>query len=142
MQIRRGVQAFLADLGAVTLPEVTLATGRRADIMALHRDGTIWIVEIKSSVEDMKADSKWPDYRAWCDRFFFASLADVPQTVFPDDCGFMLADAHGAEMLRDAPEHKLAAARRKTVTLRFAQTAAQRLRAAELAGVELPGDDA
>ena len=138
LRIRRGVQLLLAELGAAHVPELTLANGRRADIAALFRDGTIWIVEIKSSVEDMKADSKWPDYREFCDRLFFATLDDVPASIFPDDCGFMFSDTHGAEMLREAPEHRLAAARRKAVTLRIAQTAAQRLYAAELSGVDLP----
>jgi hypothetical protein len=95
-------------------------------------------VEIKSSIEDMKADSKWPDYRDYCDRLFFATLEDVPEAIFPPDCGFIRADTHGAALLRDAPEHRLAAARRKAVTLRIAQAASQRLYAAELAGIDLP----
>ena len=138
LRVRRGVQLLLGELGASHLPELTLANGRRADIIALTRDGSIWIVEIKSSIEDMKADGKWPDYRDFCDRLFFATLEDVPQEIFPAECGFIRADAHGAAMLRDAPEHRLAAARRKAVTLRIAQSAAQRLYAAELAGIDLP----
>lgn len=138
MRIRRGVQLLLAEMGAAHLPELTLASGRRADISALFRDGSIWIVEIKSSIEDMKADSKWPDYRDYCDRLFFATLEDVPEEIFPPDCGFIRADTHGAALLRDAPEHRLAAARRKAVTLRIAQAASQRLYAAELAGIDLP----
>ncbi|WP_223479188.1 MmcB family DNA repair protein [Oricola indica] len=138
MRIRRGVQLLLAEMGAAHLPELTLASGRRADIIALFRDGSIWIVEIKSSIEDMKADSKWPDYRDYCDRLFFATLEDVPEAIFPPDCGFIRADTHGAALLRDAPENRLAAARRKAVTLRIAQAASQRLYAAELAGIDLP----
>jgi hypothetical protein len=38
----------------------------------------------------------------------------------------MVADAFGASLLRDPPEHKLAAARRKAVLLRFAHAAANR----------------
>jgi hypothetical protein len=138
MRIRRGVQLLLSELGAAHVPEVTLASGRRADIIALFRDGAIWIVEIKSSVEDMKADAKWPDYRDYCDRLYFASTDDVPRAVFPEECGFICADMHGAEILTEAPEHRLAAARRKAVTMRIAQAAANRLYSAELAGIELP----
>ncbi|GAB4360304.1 MAG: MmcB family DNA repair protein [Oricola sp.] len=138
LRIRRGVQLLLSELGAAHVPELTLASGRRADLVALFRDGSIWIVEIKSSVEDMRADNKWPDYRAFCDRLFFATLEDVPESIFPQDCGFIRADAHGGALLREAPEHRLAGARRKAVTLRIAQSAAQRLYAAELSGVELP----
>ncbi|MAS07658.1 MAG: hypothetical protein CL534_23615 [Ahrensia sp.] len=138
LRIRRGVQLLLTEMGASHLPELTLASGRRADIVALLRDGSVWIVEIKSSIEDMRSDGKWPDYRDYCDRLFFATLDDVPAEIFPDDCGFIRADTHGAALLRDAPEHRLAAARRKAVTLRIAQSAAQRLYAAELAGIDLP----
>jgi len=138
LRIRRGVQLLLSEMGAAHVPELTLASGRRADLIALFRDGSIWIVEIKSSIEDMRADGKWPDYRAFCDRLFFATLEDVPEEIFPSDCGFIRADTHGAALLREAPEHRLAGARRKAVTLRIAQSAAQRLYAAELSGVDLP----
>jgi len=138
LRIRRGVQMLLSELGAAHVPELTLASGRRADIIALFRDGSIWIVEIKSSIEDMKADSKWPEYRDYCDRLFFATLEDVPEAIFPNECGFIRADTYGAALMREAPEHKLAGARRKAVTLRIAQSAAQRLYTAELSGIELP----
>ncbi len=39
----------------------------------------------------------------------------------------MICDAYGGEVLRDAPRVKLAAARRKSVTLAFALAAARRL---------------
>ena len=44
----------------------------RADVIALCGAGKLTIVEIKSSVADFRADRKWPDYRDFCDRFFFA----------------------------------------------------------------------
>ena len=52
--------------------EVSLANGRRADVAAVAASGEIWIVEIKSSVEDFRTDQKWPEYRDYCDRLFFA----------------------------------------------------------------------
>lgn len=133
LAVRRGVQIMLTERGFAHVPEICLANGRRADLVALGGDGTIMIVEIKSSPQDMLADHKWPDYRAFCDRLYFATLPDVPQALFPDDCGFIRADAHGAEMLAPAPEHRLAPARRKAMTLRFARFAAERLVAAEWA---------
>lgn len=133
LAIRRGVQLLLRDHGFAIVPEMTLANGRRADLIALGGDGSIVIVEIKSSPEDFLADHKWPDYRDFCDRFYFATLPDVPQSLFPDACGFIRADGHGAAILVDAPEHRLAAARRKALTLRFARFAADRLTAAEWA---------
>lgn len=143
MLVRRGVQRLLNEMGAHVLPELCLATGRRADLAAITRQGDIWIIEIKSSIEDFKVDRKWPDYRLHCDRFFFATHPQVPAGIFPQECGFMLSDGYGAEILRDAPEHRLAAATRKALMLRIARAGAARLLAAELAGISvepLPGE--
>jgi hypothetical protein len=122
-----GARRLLASHGFASVPELTLASGRRADIMGLGPDGTIWIVEIKSSVADFRADGKWPEYRAFCDRFSFAVPADFPADILPSETGLILADSFGAAVARNAPEHRLAGARRKAVTLRFAQAAAGRL---------------
>jgi hypothetical protein len=138
MIVRRGVQRLLTRMGAHVLPEISLATGRRADLVALTRHGDIWIIEIKSSVEDFRVDRKWPEYRLHSDRFFFATHPEVPAAIFPQDCGFILSDGYGAEILREAPEHRLAAATRKALTLRFARAGAARLLAAEMAGVAVP----
>ena len=64
------------------MSELPLASGRRADLVALGGDGEIWIVEIKSSVADFRADRKW-GYRLHCDRLFFATTLDVPCEIFP-----------------------------------------------------------
>ncbi len=141
MVIRRGVQRLLREMGAHVLPELSLATGRRADLVALTRQGDIWIIEIKSSIEDFRVDRKWPDYRLHSDRFFFATHPDVPAEIFPEECGFILSDGYGAEILRDAPEHRLPPATRKSLMLRIAAPGAARLLAAELAGVSVPALD-
>jgi hypothetical protein len=138
MLVRRGVQRLLIAMGAVAIPELPLVTGRRADLVALTRKGDIWIIEIKSSVEDFRTDRKWPEYRAFCDRLFFATHPDVPAAIFPAEAGFILSDGYGAEMLRDAPEHRLGAPARKALTLRIARAGAARLTAAEMAGVAIP----
>ncbi len=141
MLVRRGVQRLLSQMGAHVLPELSLATGRRADLVALTRQGDIWIIEIKSSIEDFRVDRKWPDYRLHSDRFFFATHPGVPADIFPEECGFILSDGYGAEILRDAPEHRMAAATRKALMLRIARAGAARLLAAELAGVSVPALD-
>lgn len=110
--------------------EVSLANGRRADIAAVADSGEIWIVEIKSSIEDFRADQKWPEYRDYCDRLFFAVALAFPNEILPADAGLIIADRYGGEIMRQAPEHKLAGARRKAVTLRLVHTAAFRLQAA------------
>ena len=125
--VQRGVGRLLRAEGFVMVTELTLATGRRADIVGLGPGGDIWIVEIKSSIEDFRVDQKWPDYRWSCDRLFFATHAAVPTGIFPQDAGLILANSYGAEVLRPAPEHRLSAATRKAMLLRFAQTAALRL---------------
>jgi len=125
--VGRGTRRLLRGLGFSTVSELTLASNRRADLVALGPDGTIFIVEIKSSIEDFRVDQKWPDYRLHCDRLFFAIPETVPQEIMPEDAGLILADAYGAEILRDAPEHKLAAATRKSMLLNIARAAADRL---------------
>lgn len=122
--VLRGVRRHLAQLGQVSLPEFTLANGRRADVIALSPEGCLTIVEIKSSVADFRADKKWPEYRDYCDRFYFAVPETVPLDILPEGVGILLADAFGAAEMREAPLHQLAGARRKAVTLRFAHVAA------------------
>ncbi|MBB4066908.1 MmcB family DNA repair protein [Gellertiella hungarica] len=137
--VRRGMQALLADLRHVALPEVPLSSGRRADMLSLSEKGEIWIIEIKSSVEDFRVDRKWPDYRAHCDRLFFATHPDVPADIFPEEAGLFISDGYGAHLLRDAPEHKLPPATRKALTLGVARLAAARLTHAERMLGPLPG---
>ena len=129
LAVARGTARLLFSLGLSTVSELALASGRRADLVALSGDGELWIVEIKSSIEDFRADRKWLDYRLYCDRLFFATALGVPLEIFPHDAGLILADAFGASILREAPEHRLPAARRRSMMLRFAHSAAGRLQA-------------
>ena len=132
--VSRGARRHLTRLGFAVVEEMPLASGRRADVVALSEAGEIWIVEVKSSVEDFRADHKWPFYRLHSDRLFFATSPRVPLEIFPEDCGLIVADGFGGEILREAPEHRLAAATRKATMLRFARVAALRLQ-----GVVDPG---
>ena len=133
MMVRRGLQILLHDMRHATLPELVLANGRRADLITVSEKGEIWIIEIKTSIEDFRVDRKWPDYRGFCDRLFFATHKDVPLDIFPEECGLLLSDGYGAHVMRDAPEHRLAAPTRKAVILNFARASAQRLTMAEWA---------
>lgn len=135
--VRRGVQRLFLQMGIPVLSELSLGDGRRADLVGVGKKGEIIIVEIKSSIADLKADHKWQDYRAFCDRLYFASHDGVPLELFPEDCGFILADGFDGHIVRDAPEHRLSPATRKAVMLRFARNAAQRLTCAELDGFDL-----
>jgi hypothetical protein len=128
--IGRGVARLLHSHQMATVPEVALANGRRADMVAVTNGGEIWIVEIKSSIDDFRADHKWPEYRAFCDRFFFAVAPAFPREVLPTDTGLIVADRYGGEVVRGAAVHRISGARRKTLTLRLVHTAAMRLQAA------------
>ena len=127
LAVARGTARLLRSLGFSCIGELALPSGRRADLVALNERGEIWIIEIKSSVEDLRADHKWEEYRAHCDRLFFAFTQDLPCEIFPRETGLIVADAYGAHMHCDAPEHRLSAPTRKLMTVRFAIAAAQRM---------------
>jgi hypothetical protein len=127
LAIARGTERLLRSLGFSCISELPLPSGRRADLVALNERGDIWIIEIKSSIEDLRADQKWQDYRMHCDRLVFAFTQDLPCEIFPPDTGLIVADAYGAHMHCEAPEHRLPAATRKVMTVRFAMAAAQRI---------------
>ena len=129
LAIARGTARLLHAHGFAVVSELPLASGRRADLVAIDPSGDIWIIEIKSSVADFRADQKWMDYRLHCDRLFFATCQDVPCEIFPPDTGLIVADAFGASIVCDAPEHRLAAPTRKSMMLAFARAAALRLQA-------------
>jgi hypothetical protein len=142
LDICRGVARLLRAHGLAAITEVGLANGRRADVAGVAESGEIWVVEIKSCLEDFRADHKWPDYREYCDRLFFAVDRAFPCEVLPADAGLIVADRYGGEIVRSAPEHKLAPSRRKAMTLRLARLAALRLQAAidpEIGLEGLPG---
>ena len=127
LAVARGAARLLHAHGFCVVSELSLPSGRRADLVALDSGGELWIVEIKSSVADFRADQKWQDYRTHCDRLFFATTVEVPCEIFPPDAGLIVADAYGAEFRCEAPEHRLPAATRKSMMLIFARAAALRL---------------
>ena len=126
--LARGVCRALNQLGYASLVEFPLANGRRTDVLALGRRGDLIAVEIKSSVADFRADQKWPSYREFADRLYFAVASGFPIALIPEDCGIMVADAFGGSVLREGQTTTLTAGRRRAVTLRFAWIAAARLR--------------
>src|SRR3978361_151834 len=117
LAIARGTARLLRSLGFSCVSELPLPSGRRADLVALNDRGEIWIVEIKSSVGDLRADQKWEDYRTHCGRLFFAFTQDLPCEIFPAETGLIVADAYGAHMHCEAPEHRLPAPSPKLITV-------------------------
>jgi hypothetical protein len=126
--LARGVCRALEQLGYASLLEFPLANGRRADILALGKTGDLLIVEVKSSVADFRADQKWPAYRDFSDRLYFAVASGFPTALIPEDCGLMVADEFSAAVLRVGSMIPLSPGRRRALTLRFARIAAARLR--------------
>jgi hypothetical protein len=129
LRIQRGVRRMLAAYGLASVSEFLLGNGRCADVVGLSQAGEIWIVEIKSSRGDFRADRKWPEYRDYSDRMFFAVAPGFPLQILPADTGIIVADRYSGEMVRAAPLHRLTGARRKAMVLRFARGSAFRLQA-------------
>ena len=123
----RGACRLMRHAGHSVLLEMPLPDGRRADIFAVGRGGHLTIVEVKSSIEDWRADLKWPDYLGWCDQLYFAVSVDFPQELIPPEIGLIVADAYGGEILRHPPSRPVPAARRKSLLIDCARLASERL---------------
>jgi hypothetical protein len=134
--IARGVGRALDRLGWRSLVEFPLASGRRADLIALDEAGRFLIVEIKSSAADFRADRKWRDYLDYCDFFTFAVAAEFPMTLIPPEVGLMVADAYDAVTWRPLfASPTMAPARRRQLLIRFGRASAERLRRVNDPGV-------
>jgi hypothetical protein len=96
-------------------------------VLGIGRKGDIWIIEIKSSVEDYRVDQKWHEYKDFCDQFFFAKPPELDGEIFPAEEGLIVADSHGAEILRPAINAPLPTARRKAMMLNLARLGADRI---------------
>jgi hypothetical protein len=134
--VTRGAARLLTALGYAPLAEVCLPNGRRADLMALGRRGEIFIVEVKSGIEDFRTDLKWGEYLPYCDAFAFAVAPEFPRERLPEEPGLIIADGFGGAVLREAPRVSLAGARRKALTLSFGRLAALRAAGVAAAGLE------
>ncbi|WP_133366257.1 MmcB family DNA repair protein [Qipengyuania sediminis] len=131
--VARGILRLFARNDIWCLPEMPLRNGRRADLMGVDAKGQVVIVEIKVARGDLLGDGKWPDYLDYCDRFYWGVPPGLDRAPLegdlyrPDCCGIIVADGYDAEILRPAPLHPLAAARRRCEVERLARTALRRL---------------
>jgi len=125
--LARGVSRHLRAHDFVSIEEFVPARGQRLDVFALGPKGEFWVIECKSSRADFRADDKWQGYLDWGDRFFWAVGEDFPTEILPEGCGLIIADGYDAEILRMGPETRLAPARRKALTQKFARASAARL---------------
>jgi len=125
--LARGVCRHLASHDFASLTEFVPERGKRVDVIALGPKGEIWVIECKSGRTDFASDAKWPGYLDWCDRYFWAVDTGFPTDLLPEDTGLIIADGYDAEIIRMAPETRLAPARRGALTRRIARDAARRL---------------
>ncbi len=100
----------------------------RVDIAAIGRKGEFWIIECKSSVQDLISDNKWQNYTAYCDEFYFAVGMDFPTRLLPDETGLITTDGFDAEIHSGSIRLGLSPARRRKLTVQFARIAAIRLK--------------
>lgn len=128
LRVQRGVMRLLRETyDMACYAEVTLRSGRRADVLGVGPKGEIWIVEIKSSLIDFQVDGKWHEYREFSDRFFFAKPPELDAGIFPESEGLIVADGHDGAILRDSPDTPMAPARRKALMLKLARLGADRV---------------
>ena len=125
--VTRGVCRLFRSLGFGALTEFKLSNGRRVDVIAVDRNGSFVIVEVKSSVADYRADRKWQEYLAFCERFYFAVPADFPIEIMPNECGLIVADPYDAAVRREGTAKTLNRNRKRRQLLQFALTASDRL---------------
>jgi hypothetical protein len=133
LAVARGICRLFARNDIWCLPEMPLRCGRRADLMGIDAKGRVVIVEIKVSRADLLGDGKWPDYLAYCDRFYWGLPPELDRgpldtaAYLPETCGVIVADGYDAEIVRPAASLQLAAARRKVEVERLARTSLRRL---------------
>lgn len=126
-RLARGVTRHLRTLGFASLEEFVPTRGLRVDVIGLGPKGELWVIECKSSRADFQSDTKWQGYLEWCDRYFWAVDLAFPVELLPQETGLIIADDYDAEVIRMAPEAKLATARRRKLIQKFATDAAGRL---------------
>jgi hypothetical protein len=82
---------------------------------------------VKSGLSDFLTDQKCWEYRDFSDHLFFAVDLDFPIDILPPETGLIVVADQSAELIREAPEHKLPATRRTALLRRWALLAGSRL---------------
>lgn len=130
-QLARGVIRLMNDMGFEALTEIRLNPSRRVDVMAVNAKGVIAVIEVKTSLNDFRADRKWPEYLDFCDHFYFAVPEDFPADHLPAEHGLIIADRFSGVVERPSPYQKMNGTRRRSITLKFGRVAASRLKGYE-----------
>src|SRR5262245_65459997 len=78
LAVARGTTRLLHSPGFSVVSALPLASGRRADLVALGADGEVWLVELQSSGADRRGDEEGLDCRLEVSRRVDASQAQAP----------------------------------------------------------------
>ncbi len=122
--ITNGALRLCLEIGFAPVLEFSLKIGRRADICAINEKGELLIIEVKSGLEDFKADNKWHEYIEYCDHFYFAIDNEFPKEILPNDTGIIVADSFGGAIIRRPKSNSISAQRRKSIYISLGRTAA------------------
>lgn len=61
---------WLYHQGFIVASEIVLPNNKRADVIGYNEEKIV-VIEVKSSREDYKQDTKWSEYLPYCDEFYF-----------------------------------------------------------------------
>tara|TARA_B100000575_G_C22900051_1_gene523265 strand:- start:193 stop:720 length:528 start_codon:yes stop_codon:yes gene_type:complete len=111
------------------LREFRLKGRRRADLIALNKDGHIAIVEIKSSPQDFLRDKKWTEYIEWADKFYFGVGKDFPLEILPEAerSGIIITDGYECHEVQPAPFKRINGLRRSRLVREIAKVSMRRI---------------
>jgi hypothetical protein len=128
--IQRGVGRMLRGAGFACVPELSLANGRRADVLALGRKGEDLDHRDQVFTSRLSERQQVARLHGILRQVLLCHTADMDPSLIDEGAGLIIADAWGADIVRDAAEDQACSARRKAVTLLVARTAAMRLHSA------------
>ena len=113
--------------GDGVLREFKLEVRRRVDLITLTNKGWITIIEIKSSPEDFRSDSKWGEYIDWADQFYFGVAHNFPIDILPKEHGIITTDGFDVYQAQPSPVHKLNGTRRNNMVRKMAKVSMRRI---------------
>ena len=113
--------------GDGVLREFRLKIKRRVDLITMTNKGWITIIEIKSSPEDFRSDSKWGEYIDWADQFYFGVAHNFPIDILPKEHGIITTDGFDVYQAQPSPVQKLNGSRRNNLIRKMAKASMRRI---------------
>ena len=113
--------------GDGVLREFKLRVRRRVDLITINDKGWITIIEIKSSPEDFRSDTKWDEYIKWADQFYFGVAHNFPINILPKEHGIITTDGFDIHQAQPSPIQKLNGSRRNNLMREIAKASMRRI---------------